>query len=119
MEVLGRDLFRESQRLKKNKKSELDEEEKKAVIVSAIDNLVKGASGAAVQNMNLLFGLDETTALTTVPLSIMSNDKFPEPSVTSMAPGRPSESGSVKDVEAPSPTGALNSMYEVPLTPAS
>jgi N-acetyl-gamma-glutamyl-phosphate reductase len=30
---------------------------------SAIDNLIKGASGQAVQNMNLLFGLDETTGL--------------------------------------------------------
>lgn len=33
------------------------------VVVSAIDNLVKGASGQAVQNMNLLAGLDETEAL--------------------------------------------------------
>ena len=33
------------------------------VIVSALDNLVKGASGAAVQNFNLMHGLSETTAL--------------------------------------------------------
>ncbi len=33
------------------------------VVVSAIDNLVKGASGQAVQNMNLMLGLDETTGL--------------------------------------------------------
>ena len=33
------------------------------IIVSAIDNLLKGASGAAVQNFNLMHGLDETTAL--------------------------------------------------------
>ncbi|MBD2770048.1 N-acetyl-gamma-glutamyl-phosphate reductase [Hymenobacter sp. BT664] len=33
------------------------------LITSAIDNLVKGASGQAVQNMNLLFGLPETTGL--------------------------------------------------------
>lgn len=33
------------------------------VIHSAIDNLLKGASGQAVQNMNLLFGLEETTGL--------------------------------------------------------
>lgn len=32
----------------------------------AIDNLVKGASGAAVQNMNLMFGLDEATGLETL-----------------------------------------------------
>jgi N-acetyl-gamma-glutamyl-phosphate reductase len=33
------------------------------VVHSAIDNLLKGASGQAVQNMNLLFGMDETTGL--------------------------------------------------------
>lgn len=32
-------------------------------IISIIDNLLKGASGQAVQNMNLMFGLDETTGL--------------------------------------------------------
>ena len=35
----------------------------KIVVHSAIDNLLKGASGQAVQNMNLIFGLDETTGL--------------------------------------------------------
>ena len=35
----------------------------RVIIVSAIDNVVKGASGQAVQNMNLLFGLPEDTAL--------------------------------------------------------
>jgi N-acetyl-gamma-glutamyl-phosphate reductase len=34
-----------------------------AIICSSIDNLVKGASGQAVQNMNLMFGFEETTAL--------------------------------------------------------
>jgi N-acetyl-gamma-glutamyl-phosphate reductase len=38
------------------------------VILSVIDNLVKGAAGQAVQNMNIMFGLPETTALTHVPL---------------------------------------------------
>jgi N-acetyl-gamma-glutamyl-phosphate reductase len=33
------------------------------IVVSAIDNLIKGASGQAVQNMNLMFGLDETAGL--------------------------------------------------------
>jgi N-acetyl-gamma-glutamyl-phosphate reductase len=33
------------------------------VIHSAIDNLLKGASGQAVQNMNLMFGLEETEGL--------------------------------------------------------
>jgi len=35
----------------------------RVVVFSAIDNLVKGASGAAVQNFNLMHGFDETTAL--------------------------------------------------------
>ena len=33
------------------------------VIVSVLDNLIKGASGAAVQNFNVMFGFEETTAL--------------------------------------------------------
>src|SRR5207244_5743463 len=33
------------------------------VLFSAIDNLLKGAAGQAVQNMNLMFGLDEKTGL--------------------------------------------------------
>ena len=36
---------------------------KQIVVFSALDNLVKGAAGQAVQNMNLMFGLDETTGL--------------------------------------------------------
>ncbi|HHI75631.1 MAG TPA: N-acetyl-gamma-glutamyl-phosphate reductase [Gammaproteobacteria bacterium] len=39
------------------------------VVLSVIDNLVKGAAGQAVQNMNLMFGLDETTGLRQVALS--------------------------------------------------
>ena len=35
----------------------------KLVVHSVIDNLVKGASGQAIQNMNLIFGLEETTGL--------------------------------------------------------
>jgi N-acetyl-gamma-glutamyl-phosphate reductase len=38
------------------------------VVLSVIDNLVKGASGQAVQNMNLMFGLPETTGLTAAPV---------------------------------------------------
>jgi N-acetyl-gamma-glutamyl-phosphate reductase len=38
------------------------------VVLSVIDNLVKGASGQAVQNMNLMFGLAETAGLTQVPV---------------------------------------------------
>ena len=42
---------------------QLEKQGSQLVIHSAIDNLVKGASGQAVQNMNLLFGLDETAGL--------------------------------------------------------
>ena len=45
-----------------------DRLEGRAVIVSVIDNLVKGASGQAVQNMNLICGLAETTGLEQEPL---------------------------------------------------
>jgi len=38
------------------------------VVLSVIDNLVKGAAGQAVQNMNIMFGLPESTALNIVPL---------------------------------------------------
>lgn len=41
----------------------LEKIEDKLLITSIIDNLIKGASGQAVQNMNLMFGLDETTGL--------------------------------------------------------
>jgi N-acetyl-gamma-glutamyl-phosphate reductase len=36
---------------------------REAIIIAALDNLVKGASGQAIQNMNLMFDLDETTGL--------------------------------------------------------
>jgi N-acetyl-gamma-glutamyl-phosphate reductase len=41
----------------------INADNKKLIVVSAIDNLIKGASGQAVQNMNILFGLDEKTGL--------------------------------------------------------
>jgi N-acetyl-gamma-glutamyl-phosphate reductase len=42
---------------------QLEKTGNKLVVHSAIDNLLKGASGHAVQNMNLMFGLEETTGL--------------------------------------------------------
>lgn len=39
------------------------------VVLSVIDNLVKGAAGQAVQNMNIMFGLEETLGLDIVPVS--------------------------------------------------
>jgi N-acetyl-gamma-glutamyl-phosphate reductase len=41
----------------------------KAHIISVIDNLTKGASGQAVQNMNLMFGLNERTGLNLKPVA--------------------------------------------------
>ena len=42
---------------------QLEKVDNKLVVHSIIDNLLKGASGQAVQNMNLMFGFDETTGL--------------------------------------------------------
>ncbi len=42
----------------------------RVILISAIDNLVKGASGQAVQNMNIMFGLDEGEGLCGVPLNL-------------------------------------------------
>jgi N-acetyl-gamma-glutamyl-phosphate reductase len=46
----------------------IDERTGRVVVVSAIDNLVKGAAGQAVQNLNVMFGIEEQTGLTQVPL---------------------------------------------------
>ena len=45
-----------------------DRIEGRVVLVAAIDNLVKGASGAAVQNMNIVFGFDEEAGLDQQPM---------------------------------------------------
>ncbi|MCE5175547.1 MAG: N-acetyl-gamma-glutamyl-phosphate reductase [Bacteroidales bacterium] len=47
----------------------LEKHGKKLLILSVIDNLLKGASGQAVQNMNLLFGIDEKTGLNLKPVA--------------------------------------------------
>ena len=46
----------------------IDDRTHRVIILSAIDNLVKGAAGQAVQNLNIAAGFDETTALDIVPL---------------------------------------------------
>lgn len=46
----------------------IDERTGRIVMMGALDNLVKGAAGQAVQNMNLLFGFDETEGLNMVPM---------------------------------------------------
>ncbi len=48
----------------------LDEENRRLIIIAAIDNLVKGAAGQAVQNMNLMMGFDEAAGLLNVPFPL-------------------------------------------------
>lgn len=45
----------------------VDEHTRTLIAISAIDNMVKGAAGQAIQNMNLAFGLEETMGLTMMP----------------------------------------------------
>lgn len=45
----------------------IDERTGRIIVVGAIDNLVKGAAGQAVQNMNILFGLDEKKGISGIP----------------------------------------------------
>jgi N-acetyl-gamma-glutamyl-phosphate reductase len=44
-----------------------DPERGVAIAFAAVDNLVKGAAGQAVQNVNLMLGIDETTGLLNLP----------------------------------------------------
>ena len=45
------------------------------IAISAIDNMVKGAAGQAIQNMNLIFGLEEASGLALVPPAFYSGRK--------------------------------------------
>ena len=47
----------------------VDKRTKRVIIISAIDNLIKGAAGQAVQNMNIMFGLEETTGLEIIAMA--------------------------------------------------
>ena len=46
---------------------QLDKRSNRLILISAIDNLVKGAAGQAVQNMNIMLDLDETAGLSHIP----------------------------------------------------
>ncbi|WP_443770904.1 N-acetyl-gamma-glutamyl-phosphate reductase [Anaerostipes sp.] len=46
----------------------IDKRTNRIIMMGAMDNLVKGAAGQAVQNMNLMFGLEETEGLKLVPM---------------------------------------------------
>ena len=45
-----------------------DRQDGRAIVVAAIDNLVKGSSGQAIQNMNVMFGFEETSGLQQAPM---------------------------------------------------
>ncbi|MDQ1239780.1 MAG: N-acetyl-gamma-glutamyl-phosphate reductase [Thermodesulfobacteriota bacterium] len=70
--VLPAGVYPDTERIKGSNQChiavEVDERTGWVIIMSAIDNLVKGASGNAVQNMNLMVGLEETTGLTGLPI---------------------------------------------------
>jgi len=46
----------------------VDERTNRIIVVGAIDNLIKGAAGQAVQNMNIIFSIDEKVGLTNIPI---------------------------------------------------
>ncbi|MFP4453113.1 MAG: N-acetyl-gamma-glutamyl-phosphate reductase [Desulfobacterales bacterium] len=48
----------------------IDRPNRRLILMSAIDNLVKGAAGQAVQNMNIMWGMAETVGLTAVPYPV-------------------------------------------------
>lgn len=70
--VLDQDVFPETKWVEGSNyvdiNFKIDERTNRIVLMGALDNLVKGAAGQAVQNMNLLFGLNETEGLQLVPM---------------------------------------------------
>ncbi len=48
----------------------IDQPNQRLIVISAIDNLMKGAAGQAVQNMNIMLGLDETKGLMNIPMPL-------------------------------------------------
>ncbi|NOR25289.1 MAG: N-acetyl-gamma-glutamyl-phosphate reductase [Desulforhopalus sp.] len=70
--LLGEDSFPSTQFVRGSNfcdiSYKIDPATNRIIVMSAIDNVVKGASGQAVQNMNLMYGLAETTGLSMVPL---------------------------------------------------
>ena len=70
--VLGKDVCPETKWVEGSNyvdvNFKIDERTGRIVMMGALDNLVKGAAGQAVQNMNLLFGFDEAEGLNMVPM---------------------------------------------------
>jgi len=48
---------------------ELDDDNNRLIALSASDNLMKGAAGSAIQNMNVMSGFDETQGIMYTPLT--------------------------------------------------
>lgn len=69
--LIGMDTFPETKWVKGSNFVDIgfriDERTGRVIVMSALDNLVKGAAGQALQNMNILFGLPENTGLKLVP----------------------------------------------------
>lgn len=65
--ILGKGLYPNIKSMRGSNRCDIgiyyDKNTNKAIIFSAIDNLVKGAAGQAIQNMNIMFGLNETEGL--------------------------------------------------------
>jgi len=70
--LLGRDAYPETKFVRGSNYCDIawhiDERTHRVIVLSAIDNLVKGAAGQAVQNFNIAAGFEESTALDIVPL---------------------------------------------------
>ena len=70
--LLGRDAYPETKFVRGSNYCDIawhiDERTGRVIVLSAIDNLVKGAAGQAVQNLNIAAGFEESTALDVVPL---------------------------------------------------
>ncbi|MBO5460732.1 MAG: N-acetyl-gamma-glutamyl-phosphate reductase [Ruminococcus sp.] len=70
--VLEKDVFPETKWVEGSNyvdiNFKIDERTGRIIMIGAIDNLVKGAAGQAVQNMNLMFGLKESEGLELVPM---------------------------------------------------
>lgn len=70
--VLNKDVFPQTRWVRGSNyldiNFKIDARTNRIIVIGAIDNLIKGAAGQAVQNMNIMFGLDEATGLMQVPM---------------------------------------------------
>ncbi|WP_069999936.1 N-acetyl-gamma-glutamyl-phosphate reductase [Cellulosilyticum sp. I15G10I2] len=74
IEVLDQGIYVETKWVKNSNMChinfEVNEETNKLIVVAAIDNLIKGAAGQAVQNMNIMFGYPQNMGLDYIPICI-------------------------------------------------